>query len=202
MIRAILRACPELVEWAAAGAMLTLATIAHASAQTPLPFPKPAEKPQAPPAKPAPQTPQQKVLPPQPAPTLSQPAGEPTEQTLGVAIYPGAQFIASYDAGRGQRYYLFGTSADFAQIVAYYRTTLKNRGELVYEEPPIHMFDIGRFREETMAFPPSVTVKDYTWAGGQGYLNPKRGGQPARFKTVIQIVPNPPGNPREDSSTR
>ena len=29
----------------------------------------------------------------------------PTEAMLGVPIYPGAQFIASYDAGRGQRYY-------------------------------------------------------------------------------------------------
>ena len=28
----------------------------------------------------------------------------PTEATLGVPIYPGAQFLASYDAGRGQRY--------------------------------------------------------------------------------------------------
>jgi hypothetical protein len=27
----------------------------------------------------------------------------PTEQTLGLPIYPGAQFITSKDAGRGQR---------------------------------------------------------------------------------------------------
>ena len=45
-------------------------------------------------------------------------------------------------------------------------------------------FDIGRFREETMAFPPSVTVKDYTWGGSAGYLNPKRGAQPQRFPTT------------------
>jgi hypothetical protein len=44
-----------------------------------------------------------------------------------------------------------------------------------------------------MAFPPSVTVKDYTWGGSVGYLNPKRGKEPARFKTIIQIVPNPIG---------
>jgi hypothetical protein len=55
------------------------------------------------------------------------------------------------------------------------------------------MFETGRFREETMAFPPSVTVKDYTWGGSQGYLNPKRGAKPARFVTIIQIVPAPPG---------
>ena len=41
----------------------------------------------------------------------------------------------------------------------------------------------------TMAFPPGVTVKDYTWGGSQGYLNPKRGAEPARFRTIIQIVP-------------
>ena len=103
-----------------------------------------------------------------------------------------AEFLASYDAGKGQRYYLFGTNANFVEIVNYYKTVLKQKGELVYEEPPVHEFDIGRYREETMAFPPSVTVKDYTWGGSAGYLNPKRGVEPARFKTIIQIVPAPP----------
>jgi hypothetical protein len=70
---------------------------------------------------------------------------------------------------------------------------LKQKGELVYEEPPVHMFEVGRFREETMAFPPGVTVKDYTWGGSAGYLNPKRGAEPARFKTIVQIVPAPAG---------
>jgi predicted amidohydrolase len=106
-------------------------------------------------------------------------------------IYPASEFIASYDAGRGQRYYIFGTNASYAEAVNYYRTVLKQRGEVVYEEPPVHMFDVGRFREETMAFPPGVTVKDYTWAGSAGYLNPRFGAQPARFKTIIQIVPAP-----------
>jgi hypothetical protein len=157
------------------------------SAQTPAPFPRPGGSerttPQAPPAaKPAP--------PPQPsAAPRTQPPGVPDEQMLGVPIYPGAAFLTSFDAGRNQRYYLFGTNNGFAEIVAYYRTALKQKGELVYDEPPIHEFDVGRYREETMAFPPGVTVKDYTWGGSQGYLNPKRGAEPARFKTVIQIVP-------------
>jgi hypothetical protein len=111
---------------------------------------------------------------------------------LGVSIYPGAEFVGSFDAGRGQRYYLFGTTTDFVAIVTYYKTLLRQKGELVFEEPPVHQFDIGKFKEESMAFPPSVTVKDYTWGGSAGYLNPKRGGQPARFKTIIQIVPAPP----------
>jgi hypothetical protein len=166
-------------------------------AQTPQPFPKPGDagrpQPTAPPAGQQP-PPSVKVLPPEtPAPATQSQAGEPTEQTLGVPIYPGAQFLTSYDAGRGQRYYLFGTAADFAQIVAFYRTVLKQRGDLVYELPPIHMFEVGRFREETMAFPPSVTVKDYSWGGSEGYLNPKPGAQPVRFRTVVQIVPAPPG---------
>ena len=123
-------------------------------------------------------------------------SGEPTEATLGVPIYPSARFIASYNAGQGQRYYLFGSETDFVQVVSFYKTMLKQKGDLVFEEPPVHMFDIGRFREETMAFPPSVTVKDYAWGGLLGYLNPKRGATPARFKTIIQIVPNPPGAPK------
>lgn len=159
------------------------------SAQTPVPFPRPGQ-----PAKPgAPQ-------PGQPAPvqaaTPAPQTGEPSEATLGVPIYPGAQFVTSYDAGRGQRYYLFGTNASFAEMVAFYKTVLKQRGELVFEMPATHMFDLARFREETMAFPPSVTVKDYTWGGSQGYMNPKRGAEPARFKTIVQIVPPPPGATR------
>jgi hypothetical protein len=44
-----------------------------------------------------------------------------------------------------------------------------------------------------MAFPPGVTVKDWTSSGRYpGYVNPKPGAQPARFPTVIQIVPLPP----------
>jgi hypothetical protein len=158
-------------------------------AQTPVPFPRPGTmaKPPAAAVPPSQQTP--KVAPPgQPAPA---PTDAPTEASLGAPIYPGAEFLTSYDATRGQRYYLFGTNSGFLEIVNYYKTVLKQKGELVYEEPGVHQFDIGRFREETMAFPPSVTVKDYTWGGSAGFLNPKRGKQPARFKTIIQIVPPP-----------
>jgi hypothetical protein len=151
------------------------------------------------------------VAPPIQAPTASAPrpaqaAGQapaaaapqdavPTEATLGVPFYPAMQFIESYDAGAGQRYYLFGTTGSFAEVVAYYRSVLKQRGELVFEEPPTHMFEIGKFREETMAFPPSVTVKDYTWGGMQGYPNPKPNAEPPRFRTVVQIVPIPAATP-------
>ena len=156
-------------------------------AQTPQPFPKPGE--------PRPQTPPRTAVeaPAQPQPALpAQPStAEPTEATLGVSVYPGAEFLASYDAGKGQRYYLFGTNAGFTEIVNYYRNVLRQKGELVYEEPPVHEFDMAKYREETMAFPPSVTVKDYTWGGAAGYMNPKRGKQPARFRTIIQIVPAP-----------
>ena len=92
-------------------------------------------------------------------------------------------------AGRGQRYYVYGATASYPDLVTYYRTQLRDRGEQVFEEPPTHMFSMGRFREETMAFPPSVTVKDYQSDISQGYPNPKVGGDPARFPTIIQIVP-------------
>ena len=163
--------------------------------QAPQPFPK-VGPPNAPPATPpaAPQGPARPAAPPpggqQPAPPANANAA-PSEATLGVPIYPGAEYLTSFDAGQGQRYYLFGTNTGFVEIVNYYKTVLKQKGELVYEAPGVHQFDLGRFREETMAFPPSVTVKDYTWGGSAGYLNPKRGKQPARFKTIIQIVPVP-----------
>jgi hypothetical protein len=164
---------------------VALGVSTSASAQVPQPFPKPAD-----PTKPGAQTSA-------PKPEAAAPAiPAPTEATLGFPIYPAAEFIASYDAGRGQRYHIFGTNAPFAQIVDYYKSVLKQRGELVYDEPPIHLFEVGRFREETMAFPPGVTVKDYAWAGSLGYLNPKRGAEPARFKTIIQIVPAPPAPAR------
>jgi hypothetical protein len=109
-----------------------------------------------------------------------------------VPIYPNSQFLASYDAGQRQRFYLFGSQASFNELVAYYRTVLKERGDLLFEQPPTHTFEIGRFREETMAFPPSVTIKDYKFGGSEGYLNPKPGATPARFPTIIQFVPPPP----------
>ena len=165
--------------------LCVLSTLGVSAAQQPPPpppFPQPARPATvaAPPAPPAPQT--------RPAP-LSQPEQPPTEQYLGVPIYPGAQFLASYDAGRGQRYYIFGTVASFVDLVNYYRNALKQKGELVYEVPATHSFDVGRYREETMAFPPGVTIKDYESEVSQGYPNPKPGGQPARFPTLIQIVP-------------
>jgi hypothetical protein len=121
----------------------------------------------------------------QPAP----PQGAPNEASLGMPIFPAAQFIASYDAGRGQRYYLFGTTAPFSEVVSYYKTLLRQKGDLVFEQPPTHMFEVGNFREASMSFPPGVTVKDFTWGGSGGYLNPKPGAQPERFPTVVQIVP-------------
>jgi hypothetical protein len=166
-----------------------MALSAALAAQTPAPFPKPAQPGQNPP----PRTP---PAPPSGAKPAQPTTADPSEATLGVPIYPSAQFVASYDAGQGQRYYLFGSETDFLQVVTYYRNILKQRGELVFEEPPVHMFDIGRFREETMAFPPSVTVKDYTWGESKGYLNPKRGAKPERFKTIIQVVPVPAGTPK------
>lgn len=161
--------------------------LALAQQPPPQPFPRPGT---GQPARPAPQQPAAPApaVPAPPVATTDQPAA-PTEATLGVPIYPGAQFIASYDAGRGQRYYIFGSTGSFVDLVTYYRTVLKQRGELVYDVPATHEFDVGRFNENTMAFPPGVTIKDFQSDVSAGYPNPKPGGQPARFPTIIQIVP-------------
>jgi hypothetical protein len=161
------------------------------------PFPQPGPRtttPAAPPAtQPKPAQPTTAPTAPAPAPpAAARPAGSeaaPTEAELGVPIYPGAQFIGSYDAGRGQRYYIFGVAASFVQAVEWYRAFLKQKGELVYDVPATHEFDVGKYDEDRMAFPPGVTVKDYQSEISQGYPNPKRGAQPERFPTLIQIVP-------------
>jgi len=177
-------------------AAILVASFANvARAQTPRPFPGAGTPPQRP-AAPAPAAPV-------PASSvtaqsaLADPSA-PTAETLGVAVYPGAQFLGSYDAGRGQRYYLYGTTASFVELLGYYRTQTGERGDLVFKDPPTHMFtggSLARYREETMAFPPSVTVKDWTSGGSPGYLNPAPGAQPRHYPTVIMIVPPPAGAP-------
>ena len=168
-------------------AIVALACVIGAAAQTPQPFPKPTTppRPAAPPTAPAP-------APAVPPPNVPSAPAAPTEAQLGFPLYPSAQFITSYDAGRGQRYFLFGTTAAFADAVSFYRTALKERGRLLFEQPATHWFEIGRFREDTMAFPPGVTVKDYTWGGSVGLPNTTAAG-PRHFPTVIQIVPQAPG---------
>jgi hypothetical protein len=116
----------------------------------------------------------------------------PSETDLGFPVFPGSEFLTSYDAGRGQRYYLFGTHSGYEEMVRYYAIVLDERGDQVFKAPATHVFEIGRFREDRMAFPPGVTIKDYTWNGSEGYLDPTPGST-ARYATIIQIVPPPSG---------
>ena len=162
---------------------LSLLFAATASAQTPQPFPRPPQKPS--PTIPAP-------VPAKPAePARPRTDGAPSEAELGAPIYPSAVFLTSYDAGRGQRFYIFGSTVPYADLVNFYRTVLKNKGDELFEAPPTHFFETARYRDESMAFAPSVTIKDYTYGGSAGYPNPKKDGTPPRFPSVIQIVPAP-----------
>jgi hypothetical protein len=171
---------------------MTVATVA--SAQTPQPFPRPnTQKPASPPptttAKPPVPEPQ---APPAPKPTQAPRSdGSPSEADLAAPIYPSAVYLTSYDAGRGQRFYIFGSTVPYAELVAYYKTVLKVRGDELFDAPPTHQFETARFRDESMAFAPSVTIKDYTYGGSAGYPHPKKDGTPARFPSIIQIVPPP-----------
>jgi hypothetical protein len=181
--------------------VLAIAAWLPVAAQVPQPFPGRTSPAKPVPAPAEPVNPKQASPPPQPpssppAPAASAPQELPTEALLGFPIYPNSQFITSYDAGQGQRYYLFGSDARFAELVKYYQSVLKTRGTLVFDAPATHVFEIGRFREEAMAFPPGVTIKDYTWNGSPGYLNAQKDAKPVRFPSIIQIVPAPAGTPR------
>lgn len=122
---------------------------------------------------------------------LAREAPPTTEALGGLPVYPTADFLISYDAGRGQRYYLFGCTASYREMIAYYRTILDTGGTEVYERPPTYIFEVGQYDEDRMAFPPSVTLKDYTWNKSPGFLNPRPGATPERYPTIIQIVPAP-----------
>jgi hypothetical protein len=139
--------------WPAFAAALSLATSLAQTPPVPKPFPQPSQPPPVGTVAQPPQTPQQ---PAQPAPA---PAGVPNAATLGVQPYPTAEYIDSFDAGKGQRYYLFGTNAAYAEIVGYYRNLMRNGGRTLLEGPAMQQWDLGKFQEQTMAYPPSVVVK-------------------------------------------
>ena len=128
------------------------------------------------------------------APRPSEPqAGQPQAREViappaDAPVYPTAEFIDSFDAGQGQRYYLYGSNASFTDVVTYYKNLLKSGGREIYKTPGIQQFDLGKYQEDQMAFPPSVVVKDYASAGSLGYLA-INGTTEKRFRTIIQIVP-------------
>lgn len=136
---------------------------------------------------------------PRPFPGATPPAAETTDQSpqpagidpaLGLPMYPGAQLLTSYDASPNQKVFLYGTSAAYATVVQYFKNVLKDRGRELFEGP-MHQFDLGRYRRETMLLQPALTVKDYTWNGREGYVHTS-GRQVIKYPTVIQIVPAPP----------
>ena len=179
--------------------LLCFAISAGVSAQTPQPFPAPRSSAPAPAAQqPKPAPPPPATAAPAPAPAPAKPASDtaataPKAPDLGgVPVYPSAVYLGSYDAGRGQRFHLYGVTLPYLEAVNFYRTALKAKGDVLFESPPTHQFDLGRFRESDVSFPPSVTVKDYTWGGAAGFPNPKAGEKPERVPTIVQIVPPPP----------
>ena len=112
------------------------------------------------------------------------------DAVTGVPLYPGAQLLGKFDASPNQPFYVYGTSGAYATVVEFYRTTLKDRGRQLFDGP-MHQFDLGRFRRETMTLQPAVTVKDYTWNGREGYVH-VTGRQIVKYPTVIQVVPVTP----------
>ena len=173
-----------------AASVMSISLIAQGQTPpAPVPKPFPGATPPAPREKPPTSTPTAPAA--TTAPTA--PATDAVPSALdpllaGIAIYPAAELLESYDAGQGQRYFLFGTTASFLDVVTYYNTALKNGGRELFKTPGMQQFDLGRYQEQSMAYPPSVVVKDYVWNGSAGYLHVK-GRTEKRYPTIIQIVP-------------
>src|SRR5262245_10602006 len=80
--------------WAAIS--LAVIVVAATAAQTPQPFPRSPQPGQAPASPPRPAAPPPATQrPPVPPPAAAAP--EPTAQSLGLPIYPAAQYLATYD---------------------------------------------------------------------------------------------------------
>lgn len=131
---------------------------------------------------------------PKPGETVSRPPASPLDlgsidpKLAGVQGYPGAEFLESYDAGKGQRMFAFGTNDPFATVLAFYKNQFKRSGEEVSRTPAIVQFDLGPFDVNTMAQRPSVVVKDFTWPDPAGYLH-VAGTTQKHFKTIVHIIP-------------
>jgi hypothetical protein len=181
--------------------LVTAWLVGAVSAQSQQPVPQPfpgAGGPQAPATRPPtpPNTGSTPATTPRPAPTAAPPAAaapstpQPPGQAQGVGaipMYPTAEYLETIDAGAGQRYVIYGANVPFLDLVAYYKTTLKNGGRELFKTPGMHQFDLGRFQEDRMTYPPSIVVKDYTWNNSPGYLFVS-GTTEKRYRTIIQVV--------------
>lgn len=175
--------------------------VGHARAQTALPVPQPfpgagtppsTGRPAAPPpAATPPSTPEAQRVPVRAPVTPAPPVAQAPMLPTSVPVYPAAEYLETFDAGSGQQYYLYGTNLSYADIVAYYKTALKTGGRELYKSPGMHQFDLGKFQDDRMAYPPSIVVKDYAGEGSPGYLFVS-GTSEKRYNTIIQIVPPGP----------
>jgi hypothetical protein len=124
----------------------------------------------------------------QPQVAAGEDAGRLDPRLTGVPLYPGAEFLQTFDAGLDQTMWSFGTNDSFAAIVAYYKGQFRKSGDEVSKTPAIQQFDLGSFDSRTMAQRPSVIVKDFTWPELSGYLHVS-GTTKKYYKTLIEIIP-------------
>jgi len=117
----------------------------------------------------------------------------PSPLPTTIPMYPSADYLDTFDAGQGQRYYLYGANLPYADMVTYYRNALKTSGREIYKVPGMYQFDLGKFQEDSMAYPPSVVIKDYWSENSAGYLY-VTGTAEKRYRTIIQVVPPGPGS--------
>lgn len=161
-------------------AALALALLAAPAQDPPRPRPFPGA--------PAPPAAERAQPDPSAAPQTAAPGN--VDADTGVPLYPGAVLLGKYEAGPGQPFYIYGSQSTYANVVEFYRGVLKDRGRALFGGP-MHQFDLGRYRRETMALQPAVTVKDYLWNGREGYVHVD-GLASTKYPTIIQIVPAPP----------
>ena len=66
---------------------------------------------------------------------------------------------------------------------------LKQKGELVYDVPATHEFDVGTIPRRDDGVSARRDDQGLSVGHVAGLSEPEAGAQPARFPTIIQIVP-------------
>ena len=121
------------------------------------------------------------------------PAPRPRSPTinLGVALYPGSQYLGAFDAGRGQKFYLYGTSASFVGD----RRVLSRAPEGT-RRPRVRRPGDARVRHRALSrghdgVPAERHDQGFSVRGVAGVSESKARRDAGEFPTIIQIVPVP-----------
>lgn len=116
-------------------------------------------------------------------PVAAEQSSPPTAKEVGVPIYPGATYIATFQEGPAIRY-LFGANAVTVGVVRFYEDKTGRRAVLTREPDGIDSYRIVA-RGDPDASVPELEIKVNHYTGG--FAIPDERGETRRFSVVIFV---------------